>query len=70
VTPGVFEAVVKGKVDERLQYKVMQFEMRCTYPALGERDIFVSHFPIEGPGGIDRVVSLLKDIAISDRPIQ
>jgi signal transduction histidine kinase len=36
--------------------------MRYTYPALGERDLLISNFPIEGPGGIDRVACILQDI--------
>jgi signal transduction histidine kinase len=36
--------------------------MRYTYPALGERDLLISNFPIEGSGGIDRVACILQDI--------
>ena len=36
--------------------------MRYTYPELGERDLFISNFPIEGPRGIDRVACILQDI--------
>jgi PAS domain S-box-containing protein len=59
---GVFEAVIKEKLDECFQGKVVRYEMKYTYPELGERDIFVSYFPIEGPAGIDRVACIVHDI--------
>src|SRR4029077_4813140 len=59
---GVFEAVVKKKLDECFQGKVVRYEMKYTYPELGERDIFVSYFPIEGVTGIDRVACIAQDI--------
>jgi signal transduction histidine kinase len=36
--------------------------MKYTYPDLGERDVFVSYFPVEGATGINRVVSIVQDI--------
>jgi PAS domain S-box-containing protein len=59
---GVFDAVVKEKLDECLQGKVVKFEMKYTYPELGERDILVSYFPIEGATGVDRVACIAQDI--------
>jgi|HubBroStandDraft_6_1064221.scaffolds.fasta_scaffold30240_3 PAS domain S-box-containing protein len=59
---GVFETIVKGKLDECFQGKVVRYELRYTYPGLGERDLFISYFPIEGPGGVDRVACILQDI--------
>ena len=59
---GVFEAIVKEKLDECFRGKVVRYEMRYTYPALGERDLLISNFPIEGPGGVDRVACILQDI--------
>ena len=59
---GVFETVVKEKLDECFRGKVVRYEMRYTYPELGERDLLISNFPIEGPGGIDRVACILQDI--------
>ena len=60
--PDVFEATVKPKLDECFQGKVVKFEKRYKYPAMGERDFSVSYFPIEGPTGIDRVACILQDI--------
>jgi len=59
---GVFETVVKEKLDECFRGKVVRYEMRYTYPALGERDLLISNFPIEGSGGVDRVACILQDI--------
>jgi len=59
---GAFEAAVKAKLDESFQGKVVRYEMKYTYPELGERDLLVSYFPIEGPSGIDRVACILQDI--------
>jgi PAS domain S-box-containing protein len=57
-----FETVVKQKLDECFQGKVVRFETKYTYPEIGERDLFVSYFPIEGPSGVDRVACILRDI--------
>ena len=59
---GVFETVVKEKLDECFRGKVVRYEMRYTYPALGERYLLISNFPIEGSGGVDRVACILQDI--------
>jgi PAS domain S-box-containing protein len=59
---GVFEAIVKEKLDECFQGKVVRYEMKYTYPELGERDLFVSYFPIEGATGVDRVACIVQDI--------
>jgi len=59
---GVFEKVVKEKLDECFQGKIVTYELKYTYPKLGERDLFVSYFPIEGPNGFDRAACVLQDI--------
>jgi PAS domain S-box-containing protein len=59
---GMFEAGVKEKLDECFRGSVVRYEMKYTYPELGERDVFVSYFPIEGANGIDRVACILQDI--------
>lgn len=55
-------AIVKPRLDECFRGKVVQFEMTYTYPKLGQRDLFVSYFPIEGPAGVDRIACVLQDI--------
>jgi formate hydrogenlyase transcriptional activator len=62
LNPGVFEATVKEKLDECFRGKLVQYEMRYTFPERGERSLFVSYFPIDGPGGVERVASVLQDI--------
>jgi PAS domain S-box-containing protein len=54
---GVFEDVVKKKLDECFQGKVVKYELRYK-----DRDLFVSYFPIEGPAGVDRAACVLQDI--------
>jgi len=58
----LFESVIKERVDECFQGKVVRYEMKNTYPELGERDILVSYFPIEGAMGVDRVACIIQDI--------
>jgi PAS domain S-box-containing protein len=62
LNPGVFESVVKEKLEECFEGKVVTYEMKYTYPRFGERDIAVSYFPIEGPNGVERVASVMQDI--------
>jgi len=62
LNPGVFEETVKEKMDECFQGKIVQYEMRYTDPLRGERELFVSYFPIDGPAGVDRVAIILRDI--------
>jgi PAS domain S-box-containing protein len=57
-----FERVVKEKMDECFQGKVVRYEAKRQYPKLGERDIFASYFPIEGENGVDRLACVLQDI--------
>jgi PAS domain S-box-containing protein len=58
----VFENVAKKKLDECFQGKVVKYELRYKYPKIGERDLLISYFPIEGPGGVDRAACVLQDI--------
>jgi PAS domain S-box-containing protein len=62
VNRGVFESVIKEKMDECFRGKVVEYELEYKYPKLGERDLFVSYFPIEGPTGVDRIAAVLRDI--------
>jgi PAS domain S-box-containing protein len=58
----VFEGLVKKWLDECFQGNVVRYELKHKYHKLGERDIFVSYFPIEGPHGVDRAACVLQDI--------
>jgi len=58
----VFDRITKPKLDESFQGRVVHYELRYKYPHLGERDLNVSYFPIEGPHGVDRVACVLQDV--------
>ena len=58
----LFERVVKNKLDECFQGNVVRYEGKRQFPVLGERDMLVSYFPIEGSRGVDRVVCVMQDI--------
>src|SRR5579862_3708793 len=60
--PPAASEIVKRKLNECFQGKVVQYEMKCRYPQLGERDLFVSYFPIDGETGVDRIAGVLQDI--------
>ncbi|HXQ39437.1 MAG TPA: PAS domain S-box protein, partial [Anaerolineales bacterium] len=58
----IFENVIKPKLDECFQGKVVTYEKKFLYPTVGERHLLLSYFPIEGATGIDRVACILHDI--------
>jgi len=59
----VFETIIKPKLDECFQGKVVRYEMKFSYPTVGERDLLLSYFPIEAANGtIDRAACILHDI--------
>jgi PAS domain S-box-containing protein len=57
----VFETV-RANLDKCFEGKVVAYEMKYTYPKVGERDMSISYFPIEGANGVARVVCVLQDI--------
>jgi PAS domain S-box-containing protein len=62
VSPDVFEKLIKGKMDECFLGKIVEGEMPCTNPSLGERSLFIKYFPLEGPSGVDRLAGIIEDI--------
>jgi len=66
----VFETVVKKRLDECFQGKVIKYEMKRSYSELGDIDLFVSYIPIEGSSGVDRVACVLQDITERKRTEQ
>jgi PAS domain S-box-containing protein len=62
VSPEVFEKVIREKMDECFAGKVVEYELKFNFPHLGERDLFASYFPIEGPAGVDRIAAIVLDI--------
>ena len=62
LNPGVFETVVKEKLDECFRGKVVNYELKYKYPEMGERDLSLTYFPVEGQAGIDRAACVITDI--------
>jgi PAS domain S-box-containing protein len=58
----LFETLIKGKMDECFEGRVVRYELGYELRNLGERNIFASYFPIEGPTGVDRLAIVLQDI--------
>jgi two-component system, cell cycle sensor histidine kinase and response regulator CckA len=58
----VFERIVKGHMDKCFRGEVVQYEMKCSYPTLGERELLISYLPVGGPDGIDRVAAVIRDV--------
>jgi PAS domain S-box-containing protein len=59
----IFETVIKPNLDECFKGKVVKYERKFWYPGVGERDLLLSYFPIEGADGtIDRAACILHDI--------
>jgi PAS domain S-box-containing protein len=57
-----FETDIKPKLDECFQGKMVKYEMKFSYPTVGERDLLLSYFPVDGVNRVDRVVCILRDI--------
>jgi PAS domain S-box-containing protein len=62
VAKDVYDGIVKPKLDECFQGKMVRFDLKYTYPMLGERDLLVTYSPIEGDHGVDRAACILHDI--------
>ena len=58
----IFEEIVRKRLDECFQGKVVKYELTYNHIERGERQLSISYFPIEGPHGIDRVACVLKDV--------
>ena len=57
-----YERVIKAKLAECFQGKVVRYELKYTYPELGERDLLISYYPIRGNNGVDRAACIVHDI--------
>jgi len=62
LSQAVFDGVVKEKLDRCFAGQVVRYEMKYLHSMLGDRDVFVSYFPIEGAAGVDRVACILQDV--------
>src|SRR5271157_6302574 len=67
LNPELYETVIKEKLDECFRGKVVNYELRIKYPEMGERDLSITYLPVEGPTGIDRVASVMRDITARKR---
>ncbi len=66
----VFEKVLKKNIDACFRGEAVNYEMKLTYPELGERDLLVRYFPVENPEGIRRIVSIIQDITERKRAVE
>ncbi len=58
----VFEEVIREKLDECFRGNIVKYHVKYDYSELGERDLFITYLPIEGPAGTDRIACVLQDI--------
>jgi PAS domain S-box-containing protein len=58
----VFETVVKRKLDECFKGRVVKYEMKNSFPVLGDRDLLVTYIPIEVAGGVTGAAVALRDL--------
>jgi formate hydrogenlyase transcriptional activator len=54
--------LVKAKMDECFRGRVVQYETKYIYPKLGEKDLLLTYFPIEGSDGVDRIACIVRDV--------
>ena len=66
----VFETMVKEKLDECFKGKVVNYEMKSSFPRLGERDLLVNYIPIEVSGGVTGAAVVLRDLTDMKRMAQ
>jgi PAS domain S-box-containing protein len=62
LTPSVFEDIIRPKLEQCFAGEVVRFEMEYSYPALGQRHLLISYFPVAGTAGVERVVCILQDM--------
>jgi PAS domain S-box-containing protein len=63
-------ATVADKFAECMAGDTVQYETRYTFNDGRKRDVLVSYYPIEGPGGVDRIACVLHDITERKRTEQ
>jgi PAS domain S-box-containing protein len=63
----IFQDVVKGKLDECFQGKVVNYELNMPYPDLGMREILATYIPIEVSGGVTGAACVLRDMTERNR---
>jgi len=63
----LFENVIKPRMEECFQGRVVEFGVHEPTVSMGERDLLVRCFPIEGPQGVDRVAAVMQDITHAEK---
>jgi len=66
----IYENVIKPRLEECFRGNVVRYELRYSYPHIGERDLFASYYPVEGDNGVDRAACILHDITDRKRAEQ
>ena len=66
----LFETLVKGKLDECFKGNVVKYEMKNTFPLLGDRDLLVTYIPVEVAGGVTGAAVTLRDLTDMKRMAQ
>ncbi len=62
VAPKVFESCIRLNLERAFRGEIVRFEMANADPKLGERNLIINYYPIEGREGIDRVACVLQDV--------
>ncbi|MFZ0480060.1 MAG: sigma 54-interacting transcriptional regulator [Terriglobales bacterium] len=58
----IYQSKVKPKMEECFRGNIVEYDMKHSYPNLGERDLSITYLPIEGPNGVDRVAAVARDV--------
>ena len=58
----LFDSVIKARLDACFGGKVVRYELKLNSPRLGDRDLYASLFPIQGPKGVERAAIIIQDI--------
>jgi PAS domain S-box-containing protein len=62
LNPGVFETIVKPKLDECFAGKIVKFEIDYDYPVLGRRNLSITYLPMWVRRRVERVVCIVHDV--------
>jgi PAS domain S-box-containing protein len=46
MTPGLFDSLIKQKLDECFEGKIVTYALKYRYPELGERDLSITYLPV------------------------
>lgn len=63
LNPQAYETVVKNKLAECFTGKVVKYEMKYTYPQIGERDLLIAYYPISDGKEVNRIAGVIQDIS-------